>query len=167
MNNNRNNRMKNYKKEIEKLLEQSTDWKCTVCKNRTARIVHSFILNRKIEKISDCTIVCKSCKEEIDFAIENQYISQKVSELEEIKEKTLSLRNDSYQFWKIKFLEKRSLTEEELGCIEGLTKARKRKLSSALKKDFQRKDLYKMKFNEKEIQKIKKMLTTFQYRTIV
>ena len=167
MNNNRNNRMKNYKKEIENLLEQSTDWKCTVCKNRTARIVHSFILNRKIEKISDCTVVCKFCKSEIEFAIENKYISQKISELEEIKEKTLSIGNDSYQFWKIKFLEKRCLTEEEIACIEGLTKARKRKLSSVLKKDCQREDLYRMKFNEKEIQKIQKMLKTFQYRTIV
>lgn len=146
---------------IKKILENKP--LCSVCQ-KSANKIHSFLLNKDIQKITDFIPVCFSCEKQIKFAIEYGYISQNPDEISEIRNKTINILNDeNYKNFKNTLAEKRVLTHDEMCAIGTLTKAQKRKISSIIKINIY--ENYEcLKLTNKKIIQIHKLLDLWKKR---
>lgn len=142
--------------------------KCQCCEKKNAVDVHHMVYRNYVDtKISDLLPVCRDCHNYIHLAIKDNYISQDVERLDEIKEKTLNILNDEnykeYRKWlsSYHFLDKKD--------IKNIKKEKRyviQLISGLLKQHVYYDDLEFIQVTGRQIEHIRGIVRTAKYRRI-
>jgi hypothetical protein len=172
-----NHKVKYSRKEYREEYLNSEEWKslrslimsskpdCQCCKEKATDVHHLVYRNIVDIKISDLLPVCRPCHNLIHEAIKCKYISQDVRDLLEIKNKTLSIRDDeSFQEYKEWFSSKHFLSKKEIEYITSLQPFVIKKISALIKKNIWYPELDQTKFSGAQILKIRELIRVALYR---
>lgn len=145
------------------ILSASPDCQCCIEK---ANDVHHLVYRNIVDvKVTDLLPVCRSCHTLIHEAIKDGWISQRVQDLEEIKQKTLNIKNDEeykeYAKWlgKKHFLEKED--KEAIIYLQGFVI---QKISALVRRSVWYDKLDDMKFTGRQIVKIREIIKVAKLR---
>lgn len=138
---------------------------CQCCGGPSTDVHHMVYRNIVDIKVSDLIPVCRTCHEYIHQAIDDGYISQLVSDLEIIREKTLNILTDeTYKEFHIWLREKHFLTEEERLQIQNLQAFVIKKIAGLVRQKLWYDDLKTRKFTGRQILKIRKIIELAKFR---
>ena len=137
----------------------STKPDCQCC-GLIASDVHHMVYRNIVDiRISDLIPVCRKCHNYIHQAIRDGYISQDPTDLETIKDRTLTiLEDDEYKKFHKWLGEKHFLSSDEIENIKSLQAFLIKKISGMLKRSIWYDDLVEVKFTGKQILKIRNMI---------
>lgn len=139
---------------------------CQCCKKILATDVHHLVYRNIVDiKITDLLPVCRACHEYIHTAIDDEYISQDVRDLEDIKIKTLNILNDEeYKTYNIWLRTKHHLSSSEIRSIKKAQTFVIRKISGIMRKSIWYDVLPEIKFTGRQIEAIRKVIQLSDYR---
>lgn len=140
---------------------------CQCCNNAVAVDVHHLIYKNLVDvTVDELLPVCRSCHKYIHKAISDGYISQDPNQLKEIKEKTINILNDEkYEELKNWLSTSHSLSQTEIEIIKSdKSQFLIKRIKGLTKKQIWLEDLNSCKFTGRQIEKIRKLFNTFEYR---
>jgi hypothetical protein len=170
-------KVKYTRKEYREEYLQSEEWKslrttimdagpnCQCCDQKATDVHHLVYRNIVDIKITDLLPVCRNCHDLIHQAIRDGWISQEIKDLEDIKQKTLNIKNDEQYKEHAKWLaEKHILDKEDRDAILYLQGFVIQKISALVRKNVWHDKLEEMKFTGRQILSIKEIIKVAKFR---
>ena len=170
-------KVKYTRKEYREEYLQSEEWKtlrktimdagpnCQCCDQKATDVHHLVYRNIVDIKITDLLPVCRKCHDLIHQAIRDGWISQEIKDLENIKQKTLNIKNDEHYKEYAKWLSsKHVLDKEDRDAILYLQGFVIQKISALVRKNVWHDKLEEMRFTGRQILSIKKIIQVAKFR---
>lgn len=144
----------------------STGCKCQCCNDQDAIDVHHMVYRNIVDvKVSDLVPVCRECHNLLHKAIRDGYISQRVQDLDIIKQLTYNIYNDEeYKVYHKWLYSKHHLSDIEIKQIKNGRSFIIKRISGILKRHVWYDILHEIKFTGRQIEKIRKVIKTSNYR---
>lgn len=147
-----------WKKIRDSIMSSNPDCQC--CKEKKASDLHHMVYRHIVDiKVTELLPVCRECHSYIHQAINDNYISQDIKDIEEIRIKTINLRKDEgYKSFRKWLTSKHHLTEEEIKNIQNGPPFLIKKISGFLRKNVWYEDLGDRKFTGRQILIIRQLI---------
>jgi hypothetical protein len=137
---------------------------CKGCDKPAADLHHMVYRNIVDVKITDLIPVCRSCHDLIHQSIKDKWISQKINDLEIIKDRTLNIHDGKYKNYHEWIISKHYLSDDEIKTISLLPPFVIKKISALFKKHLWYDKLNDVKFTGRQILEIRKIIALAEQR---
>ncbi len=138
---------------------------CQCCDQKASDVHHLVYRNIVDIKITDLLPVCRNCHKLIHQAIRDGWISQEIKDLENIKQKTLNIKNDEQYKEYAKWLsDKHILDKEDRDAILYLQGFVIQKISALVRRNVWHDKLEEMRFTGRQILSIKEIIKIAKFR---
>jgi len=143
-----------------------TSCDCQCCNIVKATDVHHLVYRNIVDvTVNDLLPVCRECHNLIHQAIKDEFISQDPKLFNQIKKRTINIRNNKrYEVWHKWIVSKHYLTDKQLNTISYLQPFVIKRISGMLKKNVWYDNIKDIKFTGKQLLNIRKLIKTAVFR---